>query len=266
MGRHGIGERSQCYEALQLDCMMLVKSQSEGGENGGQAHARDVDLWSGVVERIRGNAQSMLYPCAIVCTAQLALLSNAHTYYPVPRRSYAPSPFRSIVQTPFLSCHPPSPPSSPRCTTVYLVDRRLDMLPALLSEQLCSLRQGVERLAVSVIWTLREGSWDVVDVWMGRTIIKSRHQVGVKDAGSELGHEGMIKGQVVTVWLVSQLQARHAACSSCHAACSCSWRNMHVHKLWVQCTAARFPFPLICSLVSAHLAALQMRREVVVSP
>lgn len=71
---------------------------------------------------------------------------------------------------------------------MYLVDRRLDMLPALLSEQLCSLRQGVERLAVSVIWTLREGSWDVVDVWMGRTIIKSRHQVGVKGAGSELGH------------------------------------------------------------------------------
>lgn len=28
------------------------------------------------------------------------------------------------------------------------------MLPALLSEQLCSLRGGVERLAVSVIWTL----------------------------------------------------------------------------------------------------------------
>lgn len=29
-----------------------------------------------------------------------------------------------------------------RCTTVYLVDRRLDMLPALLSEDLCSLRGG----------------------------------------------------------------------------------------------------------------------------
>ncbi|GFR46925.1 hypothetical protein Agub_g8572, partial [Astrephomene gubernaculifera] len=42
-----------------------------------------------------------------------------------------------------------------RATSVYLVDRRLDMLPGLLSEQLASLREGVERLAVSVVWTLR---------------------------------------------------------------------------------------------------------------
>jgi len=50
-------------------------------------------------------------------------------------------------------CLPPPPAVLPqgglldseaasRCTTVYLVDRRLDMLPALLSEDLCSLRGG----------------------------------------------------------------------------------------------------------------------------
>ena len=37
---------------------------------------------------------------------------------------------------------------------MYLQDRRLDMLPSLLSEQLCSLRAGVDRCAVSVLWTL----------------------------------------------------------------------------------------------------------------
>ena len=42
-----------------------------------------------------------------------------------------------------------------RGTTVYLVDRRFDMLPSLLSADLCSLRQGVERLAVSVLWRVR---------------------------------------------------------------------------------------------------------------
>lgn len=39
-----------------------------------------------------------------------------------------------------------------RGTTVYLVDKRIDMLPALLGTNLCSLRPHVERLAFSVIW------------------------------------------------------------------------------------------------------------------
>ena len=39
-----------------------------------------------------------------------------------------------------------------RGTTVYLVDKRIDMLPALLGTNLCSLRPYVERLAFSVIW------------------------------------------------------------------------------------------------------------------
>lgn len=39
-----------------------------------------------------------------------------------------------------------------RGTTVYLVDRRIDMVPELLSSNLCSLRPDEERLAFSVIW------------------------------------------------------------------------------------------------------------------
>ena len=39
-----------------------------------------------------------------------------------------------------------------RGTTVYLVDKRIDMLPALLGTNLCSLRPFVERLAFSTIW------------------------------------------------------------------------------------------------------------------
>src|SRR5258708_4729774 len=39
-----------------------------------------------------------------------------------------------------------------RGTTVYLVDKRIDMLPSLLGTNLCSLRPDVERLAFSVIW------------------------------------------------------------------------------------------------------------------
>lgn len=35
---------------------------------------------------------------------------------------------------------------------MYLVDKRVDMLPHLLGTNLCSLRPYVERLAFSVIW------------------------------------------------------------------------------------------------------------------
>jgi len=42
-----------------------------------------------------------------------------------------------------------------RGTTVYLVDKRIDMLPELLGTNLCSLRPFVERLAFSVIWVSR---------------------------------------------------------------------------------------------------------------
>ncbi len=41
-----------------------------------------------------------------------------------------------------------------RSTTVYLTDRRIDMVPELLSSNLCSLRGGEDRLAFSCIWVM----------------------------------------------------------------------------------------------------------------
>ena len=48
-----------------------------------------------------------------------------------------------------------------RATTVYLVHRRIDMLPALLSSDLCSLHAGTDRLAVSVVWEAEEDGEDI---------------------------------------------------------------------------------------------------------
>ncbi len=48
-----------------------------------------------------------------------------------------------------------------RSTTVYLVDRRTDMLPGLLTENLCSLRGGIERLAFSVVWEMNPKTSEV---------------------------------------------------------------------------------------------------------
>ncbi|DBA71011.1 TPA: hypothetical protein ACH3X2_011442 [Trebouxia sp. C0005] len=68
-----------------------------------------------------------------------------------------------------------------RGTTVYLQDRRLDMLPSLLSEHLCSLRAGVDRCAVSVLWTLN-ADLSVGSIWFGRSVIRSRYQLTYQQA------------------------------------------------------------------------------------
>ena len=60
-----------------------------------------------------------------------------------------------------------------RGTSTYLVDRRLDMLPILLTANLCSLRGGVERLAFSALLELTPAG-DVVAAEFAKTVIKSR--------------------------------------------------------------------------------------------
>ncbi|ETP06075.1 hypothetical protein F441_17460 [Phytophthora nicotianae CJ01A1] len=62
-----------------------------------------------------------------------------------------------------------------RGTTVYLVGQRLDMLPSVLSADLCSLHENRDRFAVSVMWELNGETYDVVEgsTWFGRTIIRN---------------------------------------------------------------------------------------------
>lgn len=60
-----------------------------------------------------------------------------------------------------------------RGTTVYLVDRRIDMLPHLLGTNLCSLRPFVERLAFSTVWELTPSA-EVVNVRFFKSVIASK--------------------------------------------------------------------------------------------
>ncbi|KAF8870959.1 hypothetical protein BD779DRAFT_1720386 [Infundibulicybe gibba] len=60
-----------------------------------------------------------------------------------------------------------------RGTTVYLVDKRIDMLPALLGTNLCSLRPYVERLAFSVIWEMTAEA-EIVNVRFTKSVIASK--------------------------------------------------------------------------------------------
>ncbi|KAE8891033.1 DIS3-like exonuclease 1 [Phytophthora fragariae] len=62
-----------------------------------------------------------------------------------------------------------------RGTTVYLVGQRLDMLPSVLSADLCSLHENRDRFAVSVMCELDGGTYEIVEnsTWFGRTIIRN---------------------------------------------------------------------------------------------
>lgn len=68
-----------------------------------------------------------------------------------------------------------------RSTSVYLVDRRINMLPQLLTENLCSLVEGEDRYAFSILWEFDE-TYRVVRDWYGKTIIRSRGALYYGDA------------------------------------------------------------------------------------
>ncbi len=59
-----------------------------------------------------------------------------------------------------------------RATSVYLVDRTIPMLPERLSNELCSLREGEEKLCMSVIMQLDEQA-HVLEQKICRTVIRS---------------------------------------------------------------------------------------------
>lgn len=59
-----------------------------------------------------------------------------------------------------------------RGTSVYLVDKRIDMLPTLLGTDLCSLKPRVDRFAFSVLWELSPDA-KIVNVSFTKSIIKS---------------------------------------------------------------------------------------------
>ncbi|CCA72877.1 probable DIS3 3`-5` exoribonuclease required for 3` end formation of 5.8S rRNA [Serendipita indica DSM 11827] len=68
-----------------------------------------------------------------------------------------------------------------RGTTVYLVDKRIDMLPSLLGTNLCSLRPHVERLAFSVIWELTPEA-KIVNVRFTKSVIASKSAFTYEEA------------------------------------------------------------------------------------
>ncbi len=72
-----------------------------------------------------------------------------------------------------------------RSTTVYLVDKRIDMVPALLSSNLCSLRDDGPRFAFSCLWEIQPNDAKIVKTEFHKSIILSKasltyHQAQMK--------------------------------------------------------------------------------------
>ena len=78
-----------------------------------------------------------------------------------------------------------------RSTTVYLPHTRFPMLPPALSEGICSLFEGQDRLAVSVLFTLDARTLDIVGPqWYGRTVVRSCHAMSYSQAQAILDWSG----------------------------------------------------------------------------
>ncbi|XP_041372546.1 LOW QUALITY PROTEIN: DIS3-like exonuclease 1 [Gigantopelta aegis] len=82
-----------------------------------------------------------------------------------------------------------------RATSVYLADRRYDMLPAVLSANLCSLVSGVDRYAVSVIWEISP-NYEVLQVQYKRSVIRSQYKLYYELA--QAIHDGMSDTEVIS--------------------------------------------------------------------
>ncbi|KAF2575535.1 hypothetical protein F2Q70_00000958 [Brassica cretica] len=84
--------------------------------------------------------------------------------------------------------HPGTPlddEASKRGTSVYLVDRRIDMLPKPLTEDICSLRADVERLAFSVIWEMSPEA-EIISTRFTKSIIKSSAALSYVEAQARM--------------------------------------------------------------------------------
>ncbi|KAJ5987405.1 hypothetical protein N7451_011770 [Penicillium sp. IBT 35674x] len=72
-----------------------------------------------------------------------------------------------------------------RGTAVYLVDRVMNMLPSRVSNELCSLVPGEDRLTVSVVFkaSLETGAIDD-DVWIGKGVVKSAGRLSYEEVNA----------------------------------------------------------------------------------
>ncbi|MFM7216753.1 MAG: ribonuclease R [Bacteroidota bacterium] len=76
-----------------------------------------------------------------------------------------------------------------RATSVYLVDRTVPMLPEKLSNGVCSLRPHEDKLCFSAVFEMNDRA-QVLDSWIGRTVIHSDHRFTYESAQALIDSPG----------------------------------------------------------------------------
>lgn len=86
-----------------------------------------------------------------------------------------------------------------RATSVYLVDRVVPMIPERLSNRICSLRPKEEKLCYSIVFELDKNA-DIIDQWIGRTVINSDRRFNYEEAQEIIeGGEGDFKEELLVL-------------------------------------------------------------------
>lgn len=101
--------------------------------------------------------------------------------------------------------------ASMRGTTVYLVDKRIDMLPMLLGTDLCSLKPYVERFAFSVIWEVTKDA-DIVRSEFTKSVIRSKEAFSYEQAQIRIDdnsqQDGLTNGMRMLLMLSKKLKQK----------------------------------------------------------
>lgn len=91
-----------------------------------------------------------------------------------------------------------------RATSVYLVDRVIPMLPEKLSNKVCSLRPGEDKLCYSAVFEINEQG-EVFDEWFGRTVIHSQRRFSYEEAQAVIeSGEGDMKENILLLHKIAQ--------------------------------------------------------------
>lgn len=91
-----------------------------------------------------------------------------------------------------------------RATSVYLVDRVIPMLPEKLSNNVCSLRPGEDKLCFSAVFEMNDHA-EVLKEWFGRTIIHSDKRFTYEEAQEVIEtKEGPLKNEILIFQRLAQ--------------------------------------------------------------
>ena len=111
--------------------------------------------------------------------------------------------------------------ASMRGTTVYLVDKRIDMLPTLLGTDLCSIKPYVERYAFSVLWEMTSEA-EVVSSTFTKSVIRSREAFSYEQAQLRIDdksqQDDLTKGMRTLMVFSKKLKAKRMAAGALNLA------------------------------------------------